>query len=132
MLCGEYDKMLATKIVITNMTREEKFQVIVEQIGPAATTFQPIHLSVLTLFGYMNTLFENGIIPENPVEIHESGQNALKICQEHEWQPSDTEIVSFCKDMVGENSITTMLLSLKSLRDDPETYLENARKQVKF
>ena len=114
------------------MTREEKFQTIVEQLGPSASQFQPIHLSVLTLFGYMNTLFENGIVPERPVEIHESGQAALKICQEHGWQPSDPEIVKFCKDMVEENSIPTMLLSLKALRDDPETYLENAKKQVKF
>ena len=114
------------------MTREEKFQIIVEQLGSAASQFQPIHLSVLTLFGYMDTLFENGIIAERPVEIHESGKTALKICQENEWHPSDPEIVKFCKDMVEENSISTMLLSLKALRDDPETYLANAKKQVKY
>lgn len=114
------------------MTREEKFQVIVEQIGPSASGFQPIHLSVLTLFGYMDILFENGIIAERPVEIHESGKTALKVCKEHGWQPSDPEIVRFCKDMVEENSVPTMLLSLKALRDNPETYLENARKRVKF
>jgi hypothetical protein len=114
------------------MTREEKFQIIIEQLGSAASQFQPIHLSVLTLFGYMDTLFENGIIAEKPVEIHESGQVALKICQEHGWQPSDPEIVKFCKDMVEEGSISTILLALRELRDNPDEYLEKAKKHVKF
>jgi len=114
------------------MTKEEKFQAITEELGPDASQFQPIHLSVLILFGYMNTLFENGIIPEKPVEIHESGLNALKVCQKHKWQPSDLEIVRFCKDMVEEGSISTILLALRELRDNPDEYLEKAKKHVKF
>ena len=114
------------------MTQEEKFKEIVERIGPSAAQFQPVHLSVLILLGYMEELFNNGIIHEGPVEVSETGKEATAICQEFDWQPSDVDIVTFCKDLVLENQNAPFVMMLRAMRDDKETFLKNAKKQISY
>ena len=114
------------------MTKDEKFDIIVERLGDPAKNFNPIHLSVLILLEYMEILFKNGIILEGPVEVAPIGKQATAICQEFDWAPSDSDIVTFCKDMVNEGQVESFIMMLKSMRDDRETFLKNAKKHIGY
>jgi hypothetical protein len=114
------------------MTREDKFKIIVDKLGDAAAEFQSIHLSVLILMGYMETLFKNGIIHESPVETTEIGKQALTLCDEYNWNPSDTEIVEFCQNMVDKSQLESFVIMLREMRDNQEKFLENAKKHIGY
>lgn len=114
------------------MTRDEKFKAIIGRLGESAIEFQPIHLSVLILMGYMEILFENGIIYEGTIEITPAGKQAMVLCQEFDWKPTDADVVTFCKEMVTSEQLESFVLMLRAMRDDRETFLENAKKHVGY
>lgn len=114
------------------MTREDKFKIIVNKLGDAAAEFKPIHLSVLILMGYMETMFKNGIIHEGPIETTEMGKRALALCDEYKWTPSNSEIVEFCQNMMDKSQLEAFVIMLQQMRDNQEKFLENAKKHVGF
>lgn len=117
--------------VILFMTREEKLQIIKDRLGKPAASFTPFHVSMLIIIGYLETLRVNGIIADGEVETTSIGKDALSICQEFDWKPSDPEIVSFCKDMVSSEQLTPFVIMLRQMRDNPTEFLENAKKHIK-
>lgn len=113
------------------MNRDEKYKNIIAKINIPETLTQT-HLSILMIVDYMRILFANGIINDEPVKIQEGGSRAIAICNEFEWEPTDEEIASFCRDMVEEAEITVMFTMLKCLRDDKDKFLENAKKHIGY
>ena len=114
------------------MTREEQFKDICDKIGPSAASFQPIHLTVMILAGYMDDLFNVGLLFEKPISINPSGKEALEICKEMKWVPSDPEIVDFCKELIPTDQVKQFVIVLRAMRDDKDAYLEKAKSQAKF
>ena len=114
------------------MNKEEKFKAIIDRLGEIAKDFKPIHISVMVIMDYMNTLFKDGIINEGEVQITSVGTDAVSLCTEFDWKPTDAEIVSFCKDMVEEESLQPFVMMLINMRDDRENFLKNAKKQVGY
>lgn len=114
------------------MDREEQFKQIVERLSVQNADFQPIHLSVLMLMGDLDTMFQNGIIHENPTTISPSGLNAIAVAKELGWSPSDSEIATFCKEMCTKDQAGPFMMMLREMRDDPEAFIEKARKQVGY
>lgn len=112
------------------MTREEQFKAIIERLGPSAANFQPFHLSVLVLIDYMDVLFQHGLLTTKPIDIEAPGKNALAVCYEMDWKPSDGEMASFCKELVEPFQANAVLMSLIALRDDKENFLKNAKKHI--
>lgn len=116
------------------MTKEQKFQTIVDRFKLENLPFDitPIHLSTMVILDYMDVLFNNGLIYEKPLEITEMGKKALALCQEFDWKPTNTEIVNFCKEMIDKTQVDIFIIELKSLRDDRETFLKNAKKHINY
>lgn len=114
------------------MTREEQFKKIVDQIGPSASQFQPIHLSILVLTSYMDELFNHGLLFEKPISINPSGLEALEICKKEKWHPSDTDIVAFCKELIPPEQVEQFVIVLRAIRDDKDAYFAKAKTQAKF
>lgn len=110
------------------MTKEEKFTEIINRLGEKAKDFKPIHLSIIVIMGYLTTLEENGFISGGEVKVTTSGNDALSLCNEFDWTPTDSEIASFCKDMVEVNEIETILMMLLKMRDDKKSLLSSFKK----
>lgn len=114
------------------MTKPEKLKAITDRLGEKAKDFQSIHISVLIIMGWMEALFKAGVISEGPTEITETGQEVIALCDEFDWKPSDTEIVTFCKDMVQKEQLESFVLMLREMRDNQKQFLTNARKHIGY
>lgn len=114
------------------MTQEEKFKAIIDRLGPQASEFKPIHLSILIIMGYMEELFKDGVIHDGAVETTEIGKKAMALCQEFNWAPSDSDIVAFVKDMVEQSQWESFVIMLRQMRDNKEEFLKNAKKHIGY
>ncbi len=105
------------------MTREQKFQGILERLKEKSINFEQEHISAMVIVGYLDDLQTRGMI-ESAFTITEAGKMVEAICDEFEWKPSDEEIIAFVTGMVEESERPAFAFIIKKYRDDRETFLK--------
>ena len=108
---------------------KEKFDVIVERMKGEGYDFDPTHISVMVIIGYLNDIAKKGII-ETAYNMTPLGRSAFAICEEFDWKPDDTDIIEFVKEIVGPKEQAAFVYLLKKYRDDREGLI-NDFKSVK-
>ena len=101
------------------MTKEEKFDAIIKRMKGEGYDFDPAHISVMVIVGYLNDIAKKGII-ETAYNMTPLGQSAFAICEEFDWKPSNEEIYAFVMDIVEKPEQIAFMVLIKKYRDDRE------------
>lgn len=109
------------------MTREQKFQAIIERLKEKGVDFDPTHISVMVIIGYLDDLAAKGLI-ESAFEFSDSGRSVRAICEEFDWKPDDNEIRSFVMEMVEQPDRVAFAYMIQRYRDDRENFLSEFEK----
>jgi hypothetical protein len=112
------------------MTNEEKLNYILSRLGLLEKELSGDHISMLMIAGYIKRMKDKKIISEGQVDVTGLGENAIALCEEVDWKPSDKNIVDFCKEMVEPEDKEVFVLMLRSMRDNQEEFLKSAVKAV--
>lgn len=104
------------------MTREEKFTAIIERLKEKGVDFDPSHISVMVIIGYMDDLAKKGLV-ESAFEFSDAGRRVRAICEEFDWKPDDNEIRSFVMEMVEQPERVPFAYMIRRYRDDRENFL---------
>lgn len=105
------------------MTREQKFQGIVERLKEKGVDFEPEHISAMVIISHLDDLQKRGLI-ESAFTINPSGYTIAAICDEFDWKPNDDEIKAFVMEMVEAPERVAFAFMIKKYRDDKEAFLK--------
>lgn len=110
---------------ISDMTNTEKFAAIVERLKAEKWMIEENMISVMVIISYFDT-FQSLGIAECPFNMTPIGKNAVAICEEFDWQPTDEHINQFITQLVEDkNSREPLTFFIKEYRDNREEFLDN-------
>ena len=111
------------------MTREEKFQAILSRAKKYEEFITPDHISIVMITSYIDDLTKHGLIANRRFSLSGIGKDLTALCDEFDWQPTDTDINQFVEQMVDPQDQEKFSTYLFRYRDDRAGLLEDIKKK---
>lgn len=109
------------------MTKEEKYKAIMERAPAIPKNYEPIHLSFMVITGYLDELVKEGLVV-SAHSVTSKGKDAVCICEEFDWKPTDEEIDLYISEFVPIDSQAELSFFIKKYRDDKVKLIEKFKK----
>lgn len=109
------------------MTNDEKFNAIIERLSPIGRGLDSDHISMMVIMGYMDFLQKNGLI-QSECRITQMGKDAVAICDEFDWKPSDKDVDMFINSMLEPPQRAAIRFFIMQLRDNREEFVATMKK----
>lgn len=100
------------------MTTEEKRKAIIQRISVLDDTFTNQHISFILILAYLRDLAKEGIISGGQYALSNIGGDAVAICEEFDWKPTDADIDLFLTEAVIQDDVPTFKYYLTEYRDN--------------
>ena len=102
------------------MTREEKLEAINKRVGKKMAFEDGHMISVMLIANILDKLAKRKII-QAPWSVSPMGSSVIAICEEFEWEITDAEIQTFCKELIPAEQVDAFIYFIKASIDEQKS-----------
>lgn len=109
------------------MTKEEKRKAIIQRIPVLDDTFTDQHISFILILAYLEELAKMGIVGGGKIHLSNMGANAVAVCEEFDWKPTNEDIELFLSAQSEPECIEMLRFFITEYRDNRDKVVESVK-----